>query len=101
MEHALPRFMYHPDPVSTGAVKADADAPCLACNRIRGYIYVGPAYSEKFHHLTHALCPWWIRCEAVWSRVTDAAELAEIDGTIAEEVACRTPGFDAWQQARW
>ena len=60
VDEPLPAFKYHPDPVATGSIKADPDAPCLACNRIRGYIYEGPAYSEKYDYLTHSLCPWCI-----------------------------------------
>ena len=105
MDEPLPAFKYHPDPVATGSIKADPDAPCLACNRIRGYIYEGPAYSEKFHYLTHSLCPWCIAdgsaAKKFGAEFADAASLDDVDEAVMEEIACRTPGFEAWQQEQW
>ncbi len=60
MEEALPAFKYHPDPIATGAIVIDPDAPCLSCNCNRGYVYDGPVYSEKFDYLAHNICPWCI-----------------------------------------
>jgi uncharacterized protein CbrC (UPF0167 family) len=96
VDEPLPKFKYHPDPIATGSIKADADAPCLSCNRIRGYIYEGPAYSEKFHYLTHSLCPWCIADGSAAKQF--GAEFADAE---MEEIACRTPGFNAWQQEQW
>ena len=102
----LPVTKYHPDPVATGSVEANPDQPCLCCNRIRGYIYTGPAYSEIFHYLSGSICPWCVadgsaarqfRCE-----FTDTGTIEDIaDAKVLEELAKRTPGFDAWQQEQW
>jgi hypothetical protein len=101
----LPTFKYHPDPVSTGAIVADPDAPCLACNRIRGYVYEGPAYSEKFHHLSHCICPWCIAdgsaAKTFSADFADAGTLDDVDDAVMEEIAHRTPGFVAWQDGQW
>jgi len=73
--------------------------------RIRGYIYEGPTYSEKFHHLKHTLCP---RCIADGSAAktfgvefADSGTMEDIDEKVMEEIAQRTPGFEAWQQEEW
>ena len=96
----LPITKYHPDPVATGSVEANPDQPCLCCNRIRGYIYTGPAYSERFHYLSECLCP---RCVADGSAAqqfgaefTDTETLEDVPKAVLEELAKRTPGFRAW-----
>jgi uncharacterized protein CbrC (UPF0167 family) len=105
MGEALPEFKYHPDPVATGIVVADPDAPCLSCNRIRGYVYDGPAYSEKYHHLSHSICPWCIADgSAAMKFKAEFTDVGMIDGVsdgVREELATRTPGFMAWQQEQW
>lgn len=105
MDEELPKFKYHPDPLATGSVVADPDAPCLSCNRIRGYVYEGPAYSEKFHHLKHCICPWCIAdgsaAKKFGAEFTDVGMLDEVSEAAVDELACRTPGFEAWQDARW
>jgi len=60
MPDQLPSFRYHPDPLGTGAIKATPDSPCLGCNRIRGYLYVGPVHTEKNFILDEHLCPWCV-----------------------------------------
>ncbi len=101
---ALPVFRYHPDPVATGSVEA-SESPCLACNRIRGYIYVGPAYSEKFDYLSGSICPWCIADGSAAKRFgasfADSGLMDDVADEVREEIGERTPGFDAWQQEQW
>jgi uncharacterized protein CbrC (UPF0167 family) len=105
MNEPLPTFKYHLDPIATGSIKEDPDAPCLSCNRIRGYIYEGPAYSEKFHYLTRSLCPWCIAdgsaARKFGAEFADAGTLDDVDDDVMDEIAHRTPGSDAWQQEQW
>jgi uncharacterized protein CbrC (UPF0167 family) len=100
----LPKFKYHPDSVATGSVEV-SESPCLGCNRIRGYIYVGPAYSEKFHYLSHSICPWCIAdgsaAKKFGATFADAGTMDGVSGEVMEEIECRTPGFEAWQQETW
>lgn len=102
---ALPEFRYHPDPVATGVVVRDEDAPCLSCNRIRGYIYDGPVMSERFHHLTHCLCPWCIADGSAARRFgaefADSGTMEGVSQAVREEIAQRTPGFFSWQESVW
>lgn len=105
VDQPLPVFKYHPDPVATGAIKADPDAVCLSCNRMRGYIYDGPAYSEKFHDLSRSLCPWCIAdgsaAKKFFVEFADPSTLDDVDDDVMEEIARRTPGFHARQQELW
>lgn len=102
---SLPEFRYHPDPVATGVVVRDEDAPCLSCNRIRGYVYDGPVYSEKFHHLAHCLCPWCIAdgsaARQFGAEFADSGTMDDVPDEVRDEIARRTPGFNAWQQEQW
>ena len=104
-DEALPPFRYHPDPVRTGSVAADPDSPCLACNRLRGYIYTGPAWTGKNFNLTNAVCPWCIADGSAAKQFSaifnDTGQIDGISQEIRDEIEKRTPGFDGWQQERW
>jgi len=105
---ALPEFKYHPDPLATGAV-VESDDECECCERARGYIYIGPVYSEE--ELDEALCPWCIADGSAHEKFdasfTDEdgigghGEWDPVSDDVIEEVAYRTPGFSGWQQERW
>lgn len=104
----LPSFKYHPDPVATGSIEA-RDINCVCCGQVRGYAYVGPAYSEA--DLEKEICPWCINTGLAHDQL--GVEFTDIDaigdyepnmtiGTdVREEIAYRTPGFNGWQQERW
>ena len=99
----LPSFRYHPAPLASGSV-VPADAECVCCRQRRGFIYAGPAYSES--ELDDALCPWCIADGSAHrtfdATFADPAGFADdIAREIVEEIAFRTPGFNAWQQERW
>jgi uncharacterized protein len=101
----LPNFKYHPDPVATGAIKEDADTPCLGCNRIRGYLYTGPVFTERNFILEDHLCPWCVADGTAAKRFgatfNDTGETEGITDEVRAEVEARTPGFRAWQQEKW
>jgi uncharacterized protein CbrC (UPF0167 family) len=99
----LPIFRYHPDPIASGSIAA-SDAECACCNTRRGFIYAGPVYCEQ--DLEDSLCPWCIADGSAHktfdASFADPAGFPEnIPSAIVEEVAFRTPGFNAWQQERW
>lgn len=106
----LPKFMYHPDPISTSSIKPSTRT-CAACGQARGYIYTILAYSEE--DLDDALCPWCIADGTAHDKF-DAefvdrsciglgygAEWDAVPESVVEEVACRTPCFAGRQQERW
>lgn len=99
----LPVFRYHPHPIASGSIVA-SDAACVCCNQRRGFIYTGPAYSEA--ELEDALCPWCIADgsahETFDAYFTDPARVPDtISPDVIEEIAYRTPGFNAWQAEKW
>lgn len=105
---ALPTFRYHPDPVGTGSIVA-SDQVCSCCVEKRGYIYIGPVYSEQ--DVEDELCPWCIadgsaaeEYEATFvdpDGIGNYGEWDEVDEEVIEEISQRTPGFSGWQQERW
>ncbi|MCW2941736.1 MAG: hypothetical protein JWN00_4721 [Actinomycetia bacterium] len=99
----LPQFVYHPDPLKTGSVRA-SDEVCVCCLRQRGYIYSGPVFAVE--ELTGPLCPWCVadgtaadRFEADFSDAYLAP--AGIGTEVVSTITNRTPGFSGWQQERW
>lgn len=104
----LPAFKYHPDPIKTGSVEK-SDAECACCGKQRGYIYTGPVYAEEDYD--NAICPWCIADGSAHEKldasfhdedgVGGGGEWDEVPEEVVEEVAHRTPGFNAWQQEQW
>jgi uncharacterized protein len=99
----LPVFRYHPDPIASGSIVA-SDAQCACCSARRGFIYTGPVYCER--ELEDTLCPWCIADGSAHksfdASFADPAGFAdEILPDIVEEISCRTPGFNTWQQEKW
>jgi uncharacterized protein CbrC (UPF0167 family) len=104
----LPTFKYHPDPVATGHVVAST-IECVSCGHARGWIYIGPVYSEEEYG--ERICPWCIADGSAHARLdvifTDAAGIGgygawdEVPAEVIQEVAQRTPGFNGWQQEKW
>jgi uncharacterized protein CbrC (UPF0167 family) len=102
----LPTFKYHPDPIGTESI-ATSDAVCVCCESARGYIYVGPVWSE--HELDQSLCPWCIADGSAHAKFaasfTDEggiggyADWEPVPKQTIEDVAYRTPGFTGWQQS--
>jgi uncharacterized protein CbrC (UPF0167 family) len=104
----LPKFTYHPDPLSTGSIEPSSKR-CMCCGEARGYIYTGPVYAVD--DLSEGVCPWCIADGSVHEKFdaefTDAAgiggngEWDKVSDVIRDEVAHRTPGFSGWQQEQW
>jgi uncharacterized protein CbrC (UPF0167 family) len=99
----LPDFDYHPDPLSTGSVKA-SDAACVCCGERRGYVYIGPVYCVE--PLTSEPCPWCIADGSLAARndaeLVDAYDApGDVPKATMEVISRRTPGFSGWQQERW
>jgi hypothetical protein len=101
----FPSFRYHPHPAASGVIQPELDTPCLSCNRIRGYIYTGPVYTEKNFILESHLCPWCIAdgsaARQFGATFNDTGDLDDIPDAVRTEIEQRTPGFDGWQQEQW
>jgi len=105
----LPEFKYHPDPLATGSI-VKSDAKCVCCGQKTGYVYAGPVYAEE--ELDEMICPWCIADGSAHRKFdaefTDPAGIGgygetieRVDQEVMLEVACRTPGYAAWQEAQW
>lgn len=99
----LPKFKYHPDPLSTGAIEA-SEAICDCCEQSRGYICTAGVYAEK--EIEH-VCPWCIADGSVHEKfdgeLVDSHPLiqAGLPQSVVDEVSQRTPGYISWQQESW
>jgi uncharacterized protein len=100
----FPKFQYHPDPLSTGSIKASA-AVCDCCGSARGFEYTVSLYSSQ--RTKPKLCPWCISSgEAARKYDGDFSvpfplQEAGIADSIVKEVSKRTPGYNSWQQEVW
>ena len=99
----LPRFRYHPDPLSTGAFEEGEAKTCPCCgNKSTVYYSVTPYCIENVENL----CPGCIsNGEAARkydaSFIQDAEWKGEADKEKDEELFCRTPGYISWQGEYW
>lgn len=102
MAEVLPQFKYHPDPVSTGAIKAEATT-CPVCGQQRSHVYEGPFYSKA---AVEGLCPWCISdgsaAKKYGGEFQDSASCEPVDKPeYRDELLHRTPGYNGWQQEVW
>jgi uncharacterized protein CbrC (UPF0167 family) len=105
-----PLFRYHPDPIATGMIVASKNS-CMICEQARGYVYNGVPYcEEEVEELS--ICPWCISDGSAHDQLdaefTDSASIGSgLVGTgpppieVIEEIAYRSPGFNAWQTECW
>lgn len=97
----FPKFTYHPNPILTGAI-VKSENICTVCKQTRGYIY----------SKSHLICPWCIadgnankalNVEFTPLRIFEQAHECsrQVNHSIAEEIAFRTPAFDCLQDHHW
>lgn len=100
----LPKFRYHPDPLSTGSV-VPGSAVCDCCGEARGFEYASSLYTA--HKPKPKICPWCIEsgeaAKKFDGQFSDDYPLAEagIPDDVIKEVCERTPGYNSWQQETW
>ncbi len=108
----LPKFKFHPDPFKTSMFEK-SENKCLCCGKDTGIIYAGPVHTENDAEetLDSHICPWCIADGSVHTKFD--AEFIDPDSVGArgrwddipkeqvEEIAYRTPGYFAWQEALW
>ncbi|WP_144395648.1 CbrC family protein [Pleionea sediminis] len=99
----LPKFKYHPDPISTGAIKESCEV-CECCEQARGYVYASNLYAEEEIEF---ICPWCIADGSAAQKFdgmfSDDYPLQEagVPEEVISEVCERTPGYNSWQQEVW
>lgn len=103
----LPSFRFHADPLGTGSVEESTNV-CVCCKRARGFVYVGPVYSEEEY--SECICPWCIADGSAHEKLgatfqddvqIGGGEWDPVPQASVDEIAYRTPGFSGWQQERW
>jgi uncharacterized protein len=99
----LPSFRFHPDPVRSGSITA-SDEVCRCCGQKRGWVYVGPVYSEA--DVEEVVCPWCIADGSAHEKldvtfVDTEAVSDDVPADIVDEITQRTPGFNSFQSERW
>jgi uncharacterized protein CbrC (UPF0167 family) len=104
----LPKFKYHPDPVSTGSI-VESEAKCVCCGEARGYVYSVAIYGDE--NYDHCICPWCIADGSAHKKLgvtfmNEDAVGGDVDWdrvpeSVVEEITQRTPAFTAWQPEQW
>lgn len=104
----LPKFKYHPDPVSTGSI-VESEAKCVCCGEVRGYVYSVTIYGDE--NYDHCICPWCIADGSAHKKLgitfmNEDAVGGDVDWdrvpeSVVEEITQRTPAFTGWQPEQW
>jgi uncharacterized protein CbrC (UPF0167 family) len=98
----LPHFQYNPNALDLKII-LKTETLCPVCNQQRQYVYDGPFYSVED---ADGICPWCIK---------DGSAAKKYDGEFQDPASCedvindeyvteltrRTPGYNAWQDAKW
>lgn len=99
----LPRFKYHPDPLSTGSFEEGEEKICPCCgNKSKVYYSSFPYCTEDVEYI----CPTCIsngeaakKFDAIF--VSNAEWHGEPDKEKDDELFRRTPGYLSWQGEHW
>lgn len=99
----LPRFKYHPDPLSTGSFEEGEEKICPCCgNKSKVYYLSFPYCTEDVEYI----CPTCIsngeaakKFDAIF--VSNAEWHGEPDKEKDDELFRRTPGYLSWQGEHW
>jgi uncharacterized protein CbrC (UPF0167 family) len=106
----LPVFKYHPDPLDTGII-VQSETECICCGQSRGFIYIGPIYSEEDYD--ECICPWCIADGTAHTKlglefhdpeavgISGFSPPSKVSRAAIDEICYRTPGFNGWQQEQW
>jgi len=103
LSQSLPHFIYHPDPLATGAFVEGEAKVCPSCGKESNVYYALRPYSiEEIEHL----CPTCI-ANGLAAKKFDAefVQDAEWSGQTNPEkdklLFCQTPGYSSWQGENW
>ncbi|QPH85099.1 CbrC family protein [Campylobacter concisus] len=99
----LPKFIYHPDPLKTGAFKDDMSIVCECCGKNTEVYYNGSIYCKQ--DISY-LCPTCISSGMAAKKfdatfVQDADKLTTNDTKKDDELFKSTPGYESWQGEHW
>ena len=113
----MPEFKYHPDPLGTGMFRQGGPKTCCCCGKQTDIWYEGPFYGDDYadcddddelpYESMDFLCPQCIadgsaaaKFQCVYPEETTVGGMPA-DAAARDEWMHRTPGYYAWQEARW
>ncbi len=99
----IPEFKYHPNPIETGAFITGEARECDCCGQMTEIWYRSPFYTAED---VDCLCPECIANGLAAGKFNgefqDSCSVDEVsDPQKLEELTCRTPGYNGWQQEYW
>ena len=100
---SLPHFIYHPDPLSTGAFVEGEAKLCPSCGKESNIYYnLMPYCIDNIKNL----CPFCIANGLATKKfdaefVQDAEGQGELDPEKDQLLFCQTPGYSSWQGENW
>lgn len=100
---SLPHFIYHPDPLSTGAFVEGEAKLCPSCGKESNIFYnLMPYCIDNIKNL----CPFCIANGLAAKKfdaefVQDAECQGELDPEKDQVLFCQTPGYSSWQGENW
>ena len=100
---SLPHFIYHPDPLATGAFVEGEAKLCPSCGKESNIYYnLMPYCIDNIKNL----CPFCIANGLAAKKfdaefVQDAEGQGELDPEKDQLLFCQTPGYSSWQGENW
>lgn len=97
----FPTFLYHKNPIETGAFDQCEQQICECCGEETIFIYVSTIYAVEDPEI---LCPWCI-ADGTASEKYEAAFTGEVAGTVSSTIEDiilhKTPGYIGNQEEIW
>ena len=103
LSQSLPHFIYHPDPLATGAFIEGEAKVCPSCGKENNVYYnLLPYCIDNIKNL----CPFCISNGLAAEKfdaefVQDAEWQGELDPEKNQLLFCQTPGYSSWQGEYW
>ena len=103
LSQSLPHFIYHPDPLATGAFVEGEAKVCPSCGKKSNVYYnLLPYCIDNIENL----CPFCIANGLAAEKfdaefVQDAEGQGELDPEKDQLLFCQTPGYSSWQGENW
>ena len=103
LSQSLPHFIYHPDPLATGAFVEGETKVCPSCGKESNVYYdLIPYCIDNIENL----CPFCIANGLAAKKfdaefVQDAEGQGELDPEKDQLLFCQTPGYSSWQGENW
>ena len=103
LSQSLPHFIYHPDPLATGAFVEGEAKVCPSCGKESNVYYVLIPYSiEDIEYLCPMCIASGLAAEKFDAEFVQDAEWSEQTNPEKDKLLfCQTPGYSSWQGENW